>query len=216
MVSLTFDDGPFSGPTDALLDALAATRTTATFFVIGERAEAAPQLVTRMLEDGHAVGPHCHAARHDSHHDLTESEIRAELERVLGTLTSLGATRPRFWRPPYGDFRDPETYLIAEEHGLTPLAWTVETCDWQDRRAAAMLSDLRRADRSDGALAEDSVIHMHDKPETAKLVPELVNELRGRGYSIGPLRPDNPAVVSQGERRYGRLDGRKPCGEERP
>ena len=216
MVALTFDDGPFPGPTDALLDALAATGSTATFFVIGERAEASPQLVARMLEDGHAVGPHCHAARHDSHHELAESEIRAELEGVLGTLTSLGAPRPRFWRPPYGDFRDPATYAIAAEHGLTPLAWTVETCDWQDRRAEHMLSDLRRADRPDGALAEDAVILMHDKPETAKLVPELVEELRGRGYSIGPLHSENPAVVREGERRYGRLDGRKPCGDERP
>ena len=212
MVALTFDDGPFPGPTHALLDALAATGITATFFVVGERVEISPQLVARMLEDGHAVGPHCHAARHDSHHELTESEIRSELEGVLGTLSSLGAPQPRFWRPPYGDFGDPETYAIAAEHGLTPLAWTVETCDWQDRRAEEMLSDLRHPQRADGALEEDSVVLMHDRPETARLVPALVEELWARGYSIGPLQPDNPAVVTDGERRYGRLDGRKPCG----
>ena len=213
MVALTFDDGPLTGPTDALLDALADMDTTATFFLVGERAAAAPQLVARTLADGHAVGPHCHTSSHPSHHELAEDAIRADLEQVLETLSSLGAPPPRLWRPPYGDFRDPETYAIAREHGLTPIAWTVETCDWQDRGADEMLSDLRRADRADGALREDSVILMHDKPETAKLVPGLVEELRRRGYSIGPLDADNPAVVTGGERRYGRLDGKKPCRE---
>ena len=213
MVALTFDDGPFEGPTDALLAALRSTGTTASFFVVGERAAAAPHLVARALEDGHAVGPHCHTSSHPSHHQLTESLIRADLEQVLDTLSSLGAPRPRFWRPPYGDFRDPETYRIAAEHDLTLVGWTVETCDWQDRGADEMLSDLRRADRRDGALREDSVILMHDKPATAELVPRLVDELRGRGYSTGALRPGNAAVVSAGERRYGRLDGQAPCQE---
>ena len=215
MVALTFDDGPFEGPTDALLAALRATNTTATFFVIGERAAAAPQLVAQALEDGHAVGPHCHASRHSSHHELTESQIRADLEQVLDTISSLGAPQPEFWRPPYGDFRDPETYAIAHAHDLTPVGWTVETCDWQDRGAGEMLADLRRPERGDGALRDDSVILMHDKPQTAKLVPSLVEELRGRGYSIGPLQHGNAAVVSSGERRYGRLDGEKPCQEAR-
>ena len=215
MVALTFDDGPFEGPTDALLAALRPTGTTATFFVVGERAAAAPHLVARALEDGHAVGPHCHTSRHPSHHELPESEIRTDLEQVLETLDSLGAPRPRFWRPPYGDFRDPETYVIAGEEDLTLVAWTVETCDWQDRGANEMLSDLTRADRRDGALREDSVILMHDKPETAKLVPKLVDELRGRRYSIGPLQPHNAAVVTAGDRTYGRLDGQKPCQEAR-
>ena len=213
MVALTFDDGPFEGPTDRLLDALTSAGVEATFFLVGERAAAAGHLVARMLEEGHAVGPHCHSASHTSHHDLTEAEIRAELQGVLAVIESHGAPPPRFWRPPYGDFRDPETYAIAAEHGLTPLAWTVETCDWQDRAAEAMLADLSRAERPDGPLREDSVILMHDRPQTPRLVPGLVEELRGRGYAIGPLQEDNPAVVREGERRYGRLDGRKPCQE---
>ena len=213
MVALTFDDGPYEGPTDALLAALRSTGTTATFFVVGERAAAAGHLVARMLDDGHAVGPHCHTARHPSHHELPKDQIRANLERALDALSSLGAPPPRFWRSPYGDIRDPETYEVAAEHGLTLVTWTVETCDWQGRKAGAMLSDLRRPDRRDGALGEDAVILMHDTPETAKLVPGLVEELAERGYSIGPLHPDNPAVVTGGEYRYGRLDGRKPCSE---
>jgi len=213
VVALTFDDGPYEGPTDALLTALRSTSTPATFFVVGARAAAAGHLVAQMLGDGHAVGPHCHTTSHPSHHELAASLVRTDLERALETLSSLGVPRPRFWRPPYGDIKDPETYEIAQALGLTLVTWTVETCDWQRRDAREMLSDLRRTDRQDGALQEDSVILMHDMPETARLVPMLVDELRGRGYSIGPLAPGNPAVASGGEYRYGRQDGRKPCQE---
>lgn len=213
VVALTFDDGPFEGPTAAILAALRQSGVPATFFVVGERAERAPELLAQMLADGHAVAPHCHSESHPSHHDLSAAEIRADLERVLDVIARLGAPPPRFWRPPYGDIRDPETYDVAADVDLTLVTWTVETCDWQDRPADLMLTDLRRPGRPDGPLEHDSVILMHDKPEAAKLVPPLVEELEVRGFGIGPLIPGNPAVAVRGEHRWGRRDGRPPCLE---
>lgn len=211
MVALTFDDGPYRGPTEAILAALRSVGAQATFFVVGERAAAAPELIASALEQGHAVEPHCHSVLHRSHLELAAGDIRADIEQALATLSALDVPPPRFWRPPDGDIKDPDSYEVAAEHGLALVTWTVQTCDWQGRLARPMLHDLRRPDRRDGALRDDSVVLMHDMPETAKLVPMLADELHARGYSLGALPAENPAVATRGEYHYGRLDGREPC-----
>jgi peptidoglycan/xylan/chitin deacetylase (PgdA/CDA1 family) len=214
VVALTFDDGPNDFATAAILDALAAAGVPATFFVFGSRAAEHPQLIARMLDESHAVHPHCWWS-HASHHELSRPELESDIGRTLEALERLGCPRPRFWRPPNGDIEDPLSYEVAAAHDLELAVWTLQTCDWKDARAASLiLSEIARESRPDAVLREDSVVLMHDVPEGPPLVAGLVELMGARGYEAGPLGPDSSAIARGGDFRFGRRDGVVPCGLE--
>jgi len=163
-VALTFDDGPDPEPTSRVLDALAARDAKATFFVIGERAERHPALITRMVAEGHAVGTHGHrvdpllgfrglAAVRD---DLGTS-VRV-LERMLGSA-------PTMFRPPYGVL-NPRIARAADELGLEIVCWDIRGLDGIARTSA---DDL--VGRVVPRLRDGSIVCMHDAAERGARVP---------------------------------------------
>src|ERR1700754_3387657 len=111
-VALTFDDGPDPRGTPAVLEALAAVDARATFFVLGERAEREPALLSRVLGAGHAVELHGHS--HLRHTEHTREAVEADLRRALATL---GQLRVSSWRLPWGALA-PYSLALAAEHGL--------------------------------------------------------------------------------------------------
>jgi peptidoglycan/xylan/chitin deacetylase (PgdA/CDA1 family) len=214
VVALTFDDGPKADMTPPILDLLAERAARATFFVFGSRAAEQPALVARMLEGGHQVEPHCWSS-HTSHHELDEAEIEEDIARTLTTLVEVGCPRPRLWRPPYGDIDDPLSYRVAAAHGLELVTWTLETCDWQEGRTAdGILAEIDGETRDDALLELDSVVLMHDMPESPRLVGGLLDRIEARGYEAGPLSPGSAATATGGPYTFGRQDGRLPCGLE--
>jgi peptidoglycan/xylan/chitin deacetylase (PgdA/CDA1 family) len=211
MVALTFDDGPQPPATARILDVLAARRVPATFFVMAGHAAAHPDLIARMVRDGHAVEPHCR--RHRSHHRLSRAEIDEDLTLALGTLEALGCPRPRFWRPPNGIVKDPDSYAVAAAHDLRLVTWTLQTCDWSDDHGAQrILAAIDGETRDDAVLRPDSVVLMHDVPKAVPLLSGLLDRIAARGFGAGRLTPENPAVARGGGHRFGRRDGRLPCG----
>lgn len=135
-LAITFDDGPDEHWTPAILDSLARHRARATFFVIGPRAVAQPDLVRRMLEHGHTVGLHCDLHVRHSHRD--QSWLERDTERALDGLRRVGVT-PTLWRTPWGDTA-PWSVSIADRHGLRLIHWTVDTHDWRGDSATEMFS----------------------------------------------------------------------------
>ena len=212
MVALTFDDGPDATATPLILDTLAERGVPATFFVFGSRARAHPELVARMLDAGHGVQPHCWES-HASHHDLGRAELERDIARTLDALAALGCPTPALWRPPCGDIRDPESYEVAAAHGLQLVVWTVETCDWHDEHSAdRILAEIDARARDDAILGPDSVVLMHDKLKTVRLLAGVLDRMEARGYDAELLAPGNPATARGGAYRFGRQDGRLPCG----
>jgi peptidoglycan-N-acetylglucosamine deacetylase len=211
VVALTFDDGPDANATPAILDGLAERGVLATFFVFGARAEAHPGLVARMLEAGNEVQPHCWEG-HDSHHELARAALEEEIVRTLSALESLGCPAPTIWRPPYGDIKDPDSYEVAAAHGLRLVTWTLETCDWSQAHSPdRILGEIDSEARDDSALRADSVVLMHDRPRTPRLLAGLLDRIEERGYEVGLLPPENPATPSGGSYRWGRTDGKRSC-----
>src|SRR5437763_1567481 len=135
-IALTFDDGPDPGWTPRLLDVLACNRAHATFFPIAPRAAAYPELVRRMIADGHAVGLHCDT--HQRHSSRCAAWVRADTARALARLSQVGVS-PTLWRTPWGDTA-PWTEAVAVEHGLRLVGWSVDTHDWRGDDAETMLS----------------------------------------------------------------------------
>lgn len=214
MVALTFDDGPNATATPAILDALAARGAPATFFVFGVRAREHPDLIARMVEAGHGVQPHCWAS-HASHHEMSRAELADDIGRTLSVIEELGCPRPRFWRPPNGDIRDPDSYEVAANHAVQLVTWTLQTCDWRDDRTAdRILGEIDAEAREDAVLRADSVVLMHDVPEAPRLLGGLLERMDARGYDAELLAPGNAAVAEGGDYTFGRRDGRLPCGLE--
>jgi peptidoglycan-N-acetylglucosamine deacetylase len=152
MIALTFDDGPDPRWTPRLLDVLAGAGARATFFPIAPRAAAQPDLVERMIAEGHTVGLHCDA--HERHSRWCAAWLRADTDRALRRLQTLGVA-PTVWRTPWGDSA-PWTPAVASERGLRLVGWSVDTHDWRGDDAHAMLSATARG------LRPGAVVLAHD------------------------------------------------------
>jgi peptidoglycan-N-acetylglucosamine deacetylase len=138
-LALTFDDGPNRNWTPRLLDTLASHRVRATFFLLGERAKAQPELVRRIAAAGHVIGNH--SWDHPNLARRASSRIRAELSRTSDALQQITGARVRFFRPPFGA-RRPAVFRIARELGLHPVLWNAMTSDWSEPSAERIAEQL--------------------------------------------------------------------------
>ena len=191
MVSLTFDDGPDERWTPRILDALARAGATATFFVVAEQiAEpAGSELLGLIVAGGHRVEAHC--SRHRPHDEQDHDELALDLAGVLDATEARGLPRPSLWRPPYGRLNRPASFAVAGEQELQLVLWTSDPRDYRDTASEAMLAHIA------AALYEDSVVLLHDSrryastsdsaENTVALIEPLVQEVRRRGFSLGPM-----------------------------
>ena len=99
-VFLTYDDGPFGDNTRDILDVLERANVKATFFMLGKAMEESPDIVKRVIENGHTLGYHSY--RHVSLKKRKFREVRQDV-RELNRLSKLFDYPIRFYRPPYGD-----------------------------------------------------------------------------------------------------------------
>lgn len=185
--ALTFDDGPDPAWTPAVLERLGEHGLRATFFVIGARARAAPQLLARMLGAGHEVGLHCMA--HVRHTALSGPELAADTDAALDVLARAGV-KPASWRTPWG-VQTEATRSVARERQLDLVGWSADTHDWRGDPATAMHAAV--APR----LGPGSIVLMHDGigpgarrescSETVELTGLLARTLRRRGTAAVPV-----------------------------
>ena len=158
-LALTFDDGPNPKWTPRLLDVLAKHDVKATFFMLGGRAEAEPQLVRRVAAEGHLIGNHSW-----SHPNLAltaAGKIRQELARTSETLEQITGKRITYFRPPFGA-RRPAVFRIARELGLRVVTWNAMTSDWSEpsadriaRQLTSKIEGLRRHGRAANIVLHD-------------------------------------------------------------
>lgn len=101
LVAFTFDDGPDPVTTPQVLALLARHRAKATFFVVGSRARKHPELVRRIVAEGHTVGSHTFDHSH-TFHFMAPRRQREELERGIAAIAAVTGERPKLFRPPQG------------------------------------------------------------------------------------------------------------------
>lgn len=170
-VALTFDDGPKAGTTDRLLDGLRELGASATFFVVGEEAEKAPELVERMQAEGHQVGNHTW-----SHVRLEGEDTAAlldEVDRTEDFLEDLLGEGTYWLRPPYGKIDT----AVAAQISVPLVQWSVDPRDWESRDRAQVVRAVLESVQS------NSIILLHDiYPSSVEAALELVETLEGEGY----------------------------------
>jgi len=201
-VALTFDDGPNGRCTEAVLDALAALGTPATFFVLGANVAGGRNdgLLGRMVHEGHAIGLHSysHGVRALFWESNTAHELRAAAAEVEAALRRAGVSDPApitLFRPPFGLLTDASARAAAAA-GMHIVEWTVSVGDWRSTQRAedvstAILAQVRAGDvivLHDGfGTHQWSLERCVDRARTSETVRLLVPGLAARGLRVVPL-----------------------------
>jgi peptidoglycan/xylan/chitin deacetylase (PgdA/CDA1 family) len=158
-LALTFDDGPNPKWTPRLLDVLAEHEVKATFFMLGSRAQAEPQLVRRIAAEGHLIGNHSW-----SHPNLARTGARRvcdELARTTEMLKQITGEGVKYFRPPFGA-RRPVVFRIARELGLRVVMWNAMTSDWSEPSAERIAGRLAEKIERLGRRGRAANIVLHD------------------------------------------------------
>lgn len=173
LVALTFDDGP-GYYTERLLDGLKERDVRATFFCLGSLAERSPDLIRRMVAEGHQLANHSYD--HPNLNELSTSGALYQLSRTDQIFNEItGGSETYYVRPPYGN----TTQAIRSQMTAPVVIWSVDTIDWQLLNAAAVEKKIL-ADTFDG-----SIVLMHDiHRTTVDAILSALDTLIERGYEF--------------------------------
>ena len=183
-IYLTFDCGYENGNSPAILDALKKHNAPATFFVVGHFLESAPEIVKRMVEDGHTVG------NHTWHHpEMSKISDVAAFEKELKDVETryqeiTGEELTRFYRPPQGKYNT-QNLQMASNLGYKTFFWSLAYVDWiqdqQPTKEAAFDKLLKR-------IHPGAVVLLHSTSSTnAQILDELLTKWEEMGYHFAPL-----------------------------
>src|SRR6267142_2444209 len=196
LIALTFDDGPDPLWTPAILDILKRENVSATFFIIGKNGQTYPDLMRRIVNEGHEIGNHTftHPNLGEIPLSLTELELNATqrlIESLVGRSTVL-------FRPPYfGDAeadkpQDVEPAILAQEMGYLMVGVRIDPDDWKLPVTADQIVD-RTMQRAMDANPDTrgQVILLHDsggnRSATIEALPRLIHDLREKGFRFVPV-----------------------------
>jgi peptidoglycan/xylan/chitin deacetylase (PgdA/CDA1 family) len=177
VVWLTIDDGP-SDDTAAMLDLLDAHAAKATFFLVGERARARPQLVREIVRRGHGIGNHSHGHPHSVFWALGPARMRDQVGQAQATLTEISGIAPRWFRAVVG-MANPFLAAALREHGLARVAWSARGYDAVAADPATVVARIERV------LAPGTIVLMHEGARHGRNVDtlqRLLQRLDALGY----------------------------------
>jgi peptidoglycan/xylan/chitin deacetylase (PgdA/CDA1 family) len=176
-VWLTIDDGP-SDDTRPMLELLDRHGAKATFFLVGERALAQPELVKEIAERGHSIGNHSASHPDTRFWRLGPWQLEREIGRNQSILTAITGETPRWFRSVVG-MTNPFVGLSLKRHGLARMAWSARGFDGVECQPEQVLARIRR-DISPGAivLLHEGAAHGHN----VAILAELLEWLDAQGY----------------------------------
>ena len=174
-IAMTFDDGPHPVHTPRLLDILKRRNIRATFFVVGTNARRYPQLIRRIIAEGHEIGNH--TVNHKYLSRISIEEARAEVLGCEKAIVAACGVKPRILRPPGGHINDRVKVWLKKEFGYSTIMWAVDPEDWKrpgsDVVARRIISET---DPGEIVLAHD--IH----GPTIAAMPRALDGLLSNGY----------------------------------
>lgn len=190
VLHLTFDDGPHPLHTPLLLDLLAAHGIKATFFVIGEHAQAQPELLMRMFEEGHALGNHSWS--HPRFELAPAAVVREEIERCDALLASFDGRPQHELRTPEGVMAPQLLWRLLRMRRRV-VYWSWDSRDYSRLEDQVLLDAARHWPPKSG----DIVLLHDDAPRSLALLALLLPAWIAAGYTFEPF----PVAASKRRRR---------------
>lgn len=215
-MSISFDDGPDPRYTPQILDILKEYKVPATFFVIGLAAEENIGLMKRIIAEGHEIGNHTFTHPNIDGSSVRQAEIELNLTQRL--FESRLGIQSLYFRPPYSLDSEPETpsevrlLEVAQAMGYLLVGERPDARDWDYVRQPQKILETTLKEASKG-----NVILLHDaggdRSATVEALPEIITQLRNRGYEfvslsslIGRDRAQVMPPVPQSDRWRAKLD----------
>ncbi|MBE6984741.1 MAG: delta-lactam-biosynthetic de-N-acetylase [Ruminococcaceae bacterium] len=183
-IYLTFDAGYENGCTEKILDILKKHNIKAAFFLVGNYLEQNPDLVKRMVAEGHLVGNHTY--HHWDMSKLSDMEsFRAEIESLEQLYTQLtGEQMQKFYRPPQGIYSE-ENLKMAQELGYKTVFWSLAYVDWlNDDQPTSEEAFSKLIPR----IHNGAVVLLHSTSQTnAMILDELLTRWESLGYTFAGI-----------------------------
>ena len=183
-IYLTFDAGYENGYTENILDVLKKHNVKATFFLVGNFIETAPELVKRMVNEGHTVGNHTM-----THPDMSSISDIESFKKEVGGLEDLykevtGKDMLKIYRPPQGKYSE-ENLKMAQSMGYKTVFWSLAYVDWyndaQPTREQAFDKLLPR-------IHNGAIVLLHSTSKTnSEILDELLSKWEDMGYELSPI-----------------------------
>ncbi|TBL78358.1 polysaccharide deacetylase family protein [Paenibacillus thalictri] len=130
LIALTFDDGPNPVYTPQILDILQQYQAKATFFVLGKKVQAYPQIAIREVNEGHEIANHTF-----DHHflkNVSPEKLKEEIRQTQDVIFDITEQIPHVFRPPGGFYNDALIDLAREDHFTVVMwSWYQDTKDWK-------------------------------------------------------------------------------------
>jgi cellulose synthase/poly-beta-1,6-N-acetylglucosamine synthase-like glycosyltransferase/peptidoglycan/xylan/chitin deacetylase (PgdA/CDA1 family) len=194
-LALTFDDGPDPDWTPKILDILKDKGIHASFFIIGENAQANPDLVQRILAEGHDIGNHTFT--HPNLGDLPDTLVKLEINATQRLFEAITGRSMRLFRAPFLGDAEPTTsdeivpIEIAQSMGYVSVGLHVDSNDWQHPPADVIVQRVINQVNDPNPGSRGHIILLHDsggdRSETVAALPALIDSLRAQGYQLVPV-----------------------------
>lgn len=184
VIYLTFDAGYENGYTDKILDALKKHEVPATFFLVGHYIESSPDLVKRMVEEGHQVANHTYS--HPNMSSLSSMEaFRKEIEDLESVYENLiGEKMVKYYRPPQGKYNT-DNLKKAKELGYKTFFWSLAYVDWYDDKQPTKEEAFNKLI---SRIHPGAVVLLHSTSKTnSEILDELITKWKEMGYSFASL-----------------------------
>lgn len=179
VIMLTFDQGYENGFTGKILDTLKEKGVKATFFVVKDYAERQPELVQRMIDEGHTVGSHSW-----HHYSMPELSVEEATEEIMNLhdymLENFGICMNKF-RPPKGEYSE-LSLAITGDLGYETVLWSFAYADWDPDKQPEQAASLQKLiDRAHPG----AIYLLHSVSETnAEILGDFIDEMIAQGYSF--------------------------------
>lgn len=185
IIYLTFDAGFENGNTEKILDALKKHNVKATFFLVGNYIETSPELVERMVEEGHTIGNHTY-----SHPDMSKISDEESFKKELQSLESLykettGQELLKIYRPPQGKYCV-SNLEMADKLGYKTIFWSLAYVDWYENKQPTKEEAFNKLLKR---IHPGAIVLLHSTSKTnGDILDELLTKWEDMGYSFGEIK----------------------------
>ena len=183
-IYLTFDAGYENGNVEKILDTLKKNDVKGAFFVLPHFIKSNPDLIKRMIDEGHLVCNHS-----TSHKDMSKISSVEEFEKELSQIEEIyrnqtGKEMAKYFRPPEGRFSE-ENLKIAQKLGYKTVFWSLAYADWDNNK---QMDPEKAKGLLMSRVHNGCVMLLHPTSDTnALIMDDLIKELKSRGYSFESL-----------------------------
>ena len=181
-IYLTFDEGYEAGYTEKILETLKNNNVKAAFFITAHYVNTQPELVQRMIDEGHIVGNH--TVNHKSMPDITDKQITEEVMKLHQVIYEKFGYDMKYIRPPMGEFSQ-RTLIKCNSLGYKTVMWSFAYCDWNENDQPDK-EEAKKMILGNVHNGEIMLLHGNSKTNT-DILDEIIKEIKNKGYEFRNL-----------------------------